>query len=311
MKAAQINEYGDPSVVQINEIDQPTLGEGQVLVKVVAASLNPFDTKLREGVMKAGIPLQFPATLGGDIAGIVTEASEGVKMFIVGDKVYGQANVVAGNSGAFAEFAATSSDQIAKIPKNIDFQQAAALPLVGVSAWQALTQHIKLQTGQKLFIHGGSGGIGSIALQIAKSIGAYVAVTATGDDMMLVTQLGVDQMIDYKQQDFAKELQNFDAVFDTVGGDDFNRALGCLKPGGIAVSMIAQASEATAKEHGVTAITQSTHVTTQALNELSQLVEAGVVTSRIGKVFSLSQIREAFQARESGVMGKVVIEIAS
>lgn len=310
MKAAQINEYGDASVVTINEVDQPTASKGQVLVEVYASSLNPFDTTVRAGYIKETISLQFPATLGGDIAGIVREVGEGVTSIAVGDRVYGQANVVAGNSGAFAEFAATSAGQVAKAPKGLDFRYAAALPLVGVSALQALTQHTRLQSGQKIFIHGGAGGIGTIAIQIARNIGAYIATTATGQDIDRVKQLGADEVIDYKSQDFTEVLNGYDAVFDTVGGDDFNKSLNILKQGGKAVSMIAQADAAKAEELGVTAHTQSTRVTTEALDKLRELVESGVVTPQVGEVFPLEQIREAFEAREAGAIhGKAVISI--
>ncbi len=307
MRAAQINMYGDASVIEINEVDTPVPGDGQVLVEVCASSINPFDAKLMSGMMKDSIPLKFPFTLGGDIAGTVVESGNG---FNVGDKVYGQAAGVAGNSGAFAEFTATSAGQIAKMPSNLDFKQAASLPLVGVSALQAITEHIKLQAGQKLFIHGGAGGIGTVAIQIAKDIGAYVATTATGDNIEVVKKLGADEVIDYKSQNFAEVLKDYDAVFDLVGGDDFNKALGILKKGGIGVSMAAQADENKIKDLGVTAITQFTKVTTDKLDKLRGLVESGVVKPQVDKVFTLDQIRAAFEAKESGtVTGKIVIEI--
>lgn len=310
MKAAQINNYGDASVIQINDIEKPQVSDGKVLVEVHASSLNPFDSSVRAGYMKDIIPLQLPVTLGGDIAGIVREVGHGVTDVAIGDKVYGQANVVAGNSGAFAEFAATSAQQLAKIPSGLDFVQAGALPLVGVSALQALKEHINLQNGQKIFIHGGAGGIGAIAIQIAKNIGAYIATTASSDDAEYVKQLGADQVIDYKTQDFSKILNGYDTVFDTVGGEDFDKSLSILKKGGIAVSMIATANEAKAGELGVTAVSQATRVTIDALNQLSNLVENGVVKPEIGKVFPLAEIKDAFEARESGsVRGKVVIEI--
>lgn len=310
MKAAQMNAYGDASVITINEVDKPAVGPGKVLVEVYAASLNPFDSKLRAGVFKDVIPLQLPATLGGDIAGVVAEVGEGVDALAEGDRVFGQASAVAGNGGAIAEYAATSASQIAKAPANLDFQQAAALPLVGVSALQALTQHIKLQGGQKLFVHGGAGGIGLVALQIAKRMGAYVATTATGEGMNLVKQFGADEVIDYKTEDFVTQLHNFDAVFDTVGGDDFNESLQVLRRGGIAVSMVTEAEETKAEQLGVTAIYQSTKVTTEKLDRLRDLVEQGAVTPYIGKVFPLDQTREAFEAREAGtVNGKVVISV--
>ena len=260
--------------------------------------------------MKNMIPLQFPVTLGGDIAGIVTKVNAGISNLSVGDKVYGQANVVAGNSGAFAEYAATSAKQIAKMPKNLNFNDAASLPLVGVSALQVLKQHINLKSRQKIFIHGGAGGIGSIAIQIAKHIGAYVASTATGEGIEYVKSLGSDEVIDYKTTDFSKSLKDFDAVFDTVGGNDFNKSLNILKKNGIAVSMIAQADKAKAAELGVTAITQSTKVSTEVLDELRHLVETKVVAPQVKKTYPLKQIKEAFKVRESGtVRGKIVIEI--
>lgn len=260
--------------------------------------------------MKEMIPLQFPVTLGGDIAGVVTEVSEGVTNVAVGDKVYGQANAVAGNSGAIAEYAATKAGEVAKIPEGTDFKEAASLALAGVSAVQAINHHIKLQAGQKLFINGGAGAIGANTIQIAKGLGAYIAVTATGESIEFVKQLGADEVIDYKTTDFTEVLSNFDAVFDTVGGEGFTKSLAILKQGGIAVSMAAQADEARVKELDVTAISQSTHVTTKALDELSELIKTGTLRALIDTVFPLDQIKEAFEAREAGnVQTKIVIEI--
>lgn len=312
MRAAQIEHYGDPSVVSIRDVPVPQPTEGQVLVQIHAASLNPFDTMVRAGYLKDSIPLELPATLGGDIAGVVSAIGSGVTDFTVGDKVYGQANVVAGNSGAFAEYAVTDANQVGRMPQNTDFLQAASLPLVGVSALQALVTHLNLQPEQKVVIHGGAGGIGAVAIQIAKHIGAYVATTATGDSMDHVSRLGADQVIDYKTSDFATILHDYDAVFDTVGGDDFTKSLATLKEGGLAVSMTAQADEAAARSHNITALTQSTHVTTTALDALRQLVEAGVVTPHVGKTYPLTQVAEAFTARESGaVRGKIVLMIGN
>ena len=311
MKAAQIATYGDSSVIKVVDINRPAVSEGTVLVEVHASSLNPFDTVVREGHVKAMMP-PLPVTLGGDIAGIVLEVGAGVTTISPGDNVYGQAAAIAGNSGAFAEYAVTKASQIATMPTNLDFKAAASLPLVGVSAWQALNEHINLQPGQKIFIHGGAGGIGTVAIQIAKSIGAYVITTATGDGLQLVEQLGADELIDYKQQDFTDALHDLDAVFDTVGGDDFSKSLAVLRQGGIAVSMIAQPDTDTATVLGVTALMQQTTVTTEKLAALRDLVEGGRVTPQIGRVFALDDIQAAFTSRETeSINGKVVIEIAS
>lgn len=309
MKAAQISSYGDASVVAVNDIEKPTPKEGQVLVEVHAASLNPFDSKLRFGYMKDFIPLHFPFTLGGDIAGVVTEITDGTSGFAVGDRVYGQAAGVAGNSGAFAEFTAVKTKSIAKSPKNLDFTEIAALPLVGSSAVQALMHHINLQQGQKLFIHGGAGGIGSVAIQIAKHIGAYVGVTATGEGVEVAKNLGADEVIDYKTNDFSEMLSGYDAVFDTVGGEDFVKAFAILKQSGVAVSMGGSHDEAKAVELGITAVNQSTKVTTETLNTLTELVENGIVTPNVNKVFPLDQTKEAFETLEAGGVGKVVLQI--
>lgn len=306
MKAAQIHDYGDASVLAVVDVDKPIIKVNQVLVEVHAASLNPFDTKLRAGSFKDSIPLHFPATLGGDIAGKVVAVGEGVDAFTVGDAVYGQAAVVAGNSGAIAEYAATSAGQVAKAPSNIDMNEAASLPLVGVSALQALTEHIALKPGRKILITGGAGGIGRIAIQIAKHLGAFVATTASGEGLDAVKDLGADEVFDYKSADYTQSLRNYDAAFDTVGGDELAKIVKILKDDGIAVSMAGQP----VAERSIQAIPQSTHVTTAVLNQLRDLVEAGVIKPSVGKVFSLDQVQAAFAARESGsVAGKIVIEI--
>lgn len=313
MKAAQIKEYGDVSVIEVVTIDTPTLGDGQVLVRVKASSLNPFDSAVRAGYLQQFIPLQLPVTIGGDIAGEVVEVADGVTNVAVGDTVYGQANVVAGNSGALAEFAATAAGQVAKVPSNVSIQEAASLPLVGVSAWQGLTQHINLQPGQRVLITGGSGGIGRMAIQIAKHIGAYVATTATGQGVETAKLLGADEVIDYKNQNAAELLSEYDALFDTVGGEGASNLLAVLKRGGVAVTMVTGSlGEDAVDIAGVTVISEQTQVTTAALNELSKLVEESIVKPGIGKVYPLDDIQAAFTARETGeVKGKIVIDIQS
>ena len=255
--------------------------------------------------MKEMIPLQFPVTLGGDIFGKVVELGADVNHIAVGDMVYGQANVVAGNSGALAEYAATVGTQVATAPKNLTPDEAASLPLVGVSALQALTEHIGLKAGQKILITGGSGGIGQIAIQIAKHLGAYVATSASGEGVELAKALGADEVFDYKTEDYAVKLHGYDAAFDTVGGDELNRTISVLKDGGTAVSMAGQPQQ----KEGIQSISQMTHVSTEKLDQLTKLVEAGVVRPNVGKVFTLEDIQQAFELREAGTMGKVVITI--
>ena len=307
MKAARISETGGTDVIEIADIETPVASDGRVLVEVYASSINPIEVKIREGQY----PVEhLPITLGGDIAGIVVVVGPGVEAVAVGDKVFGQASVLNGGSGAYAEFATAPVGHIAPMPADASFIEAASLPLVGVSALQALTVHIGVTAGQRLFIHGGAGGIGSMAIQIAKYLGAYVAVTATGDGVDFVKGLGADEVIDYKTQDFQALLNDYDAVFDTVGGDDFFKALHVLKRGGIGVSMAGHVDEMTMQNLGVTAISQFTQVTTEMLTQLARLVEEGVVTPQVDTVFPLADVQEAFDSRESGqAKGKVVLAV--
>jgi alcohol dehydrogenase len=311
MKAAQIRGYGGPDAVEINDVPKPVVRPGQVLVEVKAVSINPFDFKVRNGLMRDSIHLEFPYTLGGDIAGTVVEVGEGVDGFKPGDRIYGQAAEVAGNSGAFAEFAATKAGQMALAPNGLSWEETAALPLAGVSSWQALVEHLNLKRGQRLFVHGGSGGIGSLAVQIAKHLGVEVTASASAANAAYVKGLGADEVIDYKAQDVS-ELRDFDAAFDTVGGEEFNKLLRTVKRGGKVVSMAGYVlDKALAEELGVTAIAQGTKVTTEALDALREIVESGDVKPQVGKVFELNQVREAFEALEHGsVRGKVVLAVA-
>ncbi len=339
MKAAQIKKFGSPDVIELVDIEKPSPGKGQVLVKVYASSVNPFDVKLSQGMMPN---FKLPMILGGDIAGVVTEIGEAghnsapgssVENFSVGNKVYGSANVLSGASGAFAEFAAVPVGNLAKMPKNLDFKEAAAVVLTGVSAVQAITEYFNLQPGhppsheasarqRKILIHGGAGGIGTIAIQIAKSIGAHVATTTTGDGIEYVKKLGADEVIDYKTQDFSEILSDYDCVFDTVGGEVYKKSFKVLKKparnafgiadaggGGVIVSMLDK-DEKLAEEYGVTAIGQFTKVNTENLNKLTYFLEEKHVKAHIDKVYDFDKIREAFKEKEtSDVMGKIVIEI--
>lgn len=330
MKAVQIEKYGGPDVLEVRtDVATPTPSDGQVLVQVHAASINPFDIALREGRAHAYAPLTFPAILGGDFAGTVTKLDGIVTEFAVGDEVYGQALIINGGSGSFAEFAAAKIDNIAKKPQNIDFIQAASLPLVGCSAVQALEEHIQLHKGpssaqsssrlwpaskasagkQKILIHGGAGGIGSIAIQLAKALGAYVATTVSVDDVDFVRSLGADEVIDYKTQQFAELLHDFDAVFVTGGKDIVDVSFITLKRGGVIVSMLGKPNDALAEKYGVTAIGQNSRVTTDRLNRLTQYIESGKIKPRVDKIFSLNQVKEAFVYQgQSSHRGKVVLQ---
>ncbi|HSX36693.1 MAG TPA: NADP-dependent oxidoreductase [Patescibacteria group bacterium] len=309
MKAAQISGYGGPEVVKLtNDAPKPTPSEGQVLVEVHAASVNPFDNIVRSGMARGMKELEFPATLGGDFSGVISEVGSDAKGFKVGDEVYGQANALS-SRGSFAQYAPVSTTSMALKPKNIDFITAAALPLTGVSVYQALVEHLGLQSGQKILIHGGAGGIGSLAIQLAKHIGAYVATTVTGEDLDFVKSLGADEVIDYETQDFSTILKDYDAVYDTVGGETYAKSFLVLKPGGKFVSM-KQAPEGLTPPAGIEVTNQFTRVTTERLDKLTELVESGALKVYADKTFPLEQTDEAMAYLETGhTRGKVVIQV--
>ena len=309
MKAAQLVKYGGQDSIVINEVKKPELKSGQVLVSVNAFSVNPFDYAVREGTYKEFIQLALPAIIGGDLAGTVEVIGEGVTGLTVGQEVYGMAGATSGN-GSYAEYAPVSAKQLVSKPASIDFTTAAALPLAGLSAIQALIDHIGLKPDQKILIHGGAGGIGSLAIQIAKNIGAYVATTVSSEDIEYVKGLGADEVIDYKTQDFSTILKDYDAVFDNVGGETNKKSYKVLKKDGNLVSMVVDFDEQLVKEHGINYIHQSTVPTNENLTKITELVEAGKLKVNIDKTFTFEKAAEALEYLKSGhPRGKVVVKI--
>jgi NADPH:quinone reductase-like Zn-dependent oxidoreductase len=302
MKAAQLTGYGGrDSVVITDDTAKPAPGPGQVLIKVHAAGVNPFDVTVREGRARQMAELDLPATLGGDFAGEVADT---------GQAVYGQAGALSGH-GSFAEYAPVKTTQLSPMPKSLDFIQAAALPLAGTSAYQALVDHMDLQKGQKILIHGGAGGIGSLAVQLARHLGAHVATTVSGGDIGFAKDLGADEAIDYEKQDFTAIIKDYDAVFDTVGGETNRKSYQVLKPGGKLVAMIAQPDHELVDKYGIVYTAQFTRATTERLKALAELVDGGAIKPQIAKVFPFDQAAEALEYLRTGrPKGKVVIEVA-
>jgi NADPH:quinone reductase-like Zn-dependent oxidoreductase len=312
MRAVQFSSYGGPEVITLTrDAVPPRPAEGQILVEVRAASLNPVDTAIRSGGMRQMLPLELPATLGGDFAGVVTEVGAAVGGFAAGDEVYGQGTPLLGGSGTLAELVAAQAGMTAPKPKTLDFTAAAALPLVGASAVQAIIDHMNVQRGQRVLIHGAAGGVGSIAVQIAKHLGAYVIATAFTEDVGFVRRLGADEVIDATTQAFEHVVRDLDGVLDTAGGDTAAKSYGVLKRGGILVSMTAQPDETRMKETGVRAVGQFTQPTTERLRKLAEFVDAGIVKPYIDRVFSFDQAAAAFTHREvDKPRGKVIVAVA-
>jgi len=313
MKAVQINRYGGSEAVEIKkDAPKPAISQGKLLIEAYAAGVNPVDLAIREGHMKQMAPLNFPATLGGDFSGVVAEAGPGVSGFKKGDEVYGYASTLGGGSGSFAEYILVDAKKAAKKPKSMDILAAGALPLVGISAFDVLTSKIKLAKGQKILIQGGAGGIGSIAIQIAKHLGAHVAATAGPEAKEYVKNLGADESIDYKSQQFDALLKGYDAVFDTVGGETYARSFKVLKRGGIIVSMLAKPDEELMKKHGVRAESEysAPAINTENLSKLAELADKIKLKVNIDKTFPLDKAGEAIDYIHTGhPKGKVVLQI--
>jgi alcohol dehydrogenase len=313
MKAAKIKGYGSSDkVIEINKnVPAPNdPSTGKALVKIKAAGINPVDWKIREGYMQQMIPLQFPSPLGSDFSGVIEKVGQGVSEFRQGDEVYGQASMLSGGSGAFAEMALANADTIAHKPKSLSHPEAAGLPLVGVSAWLALVETISLQKSQKILIHGGAGGIGSVAIQLAKHLGAYVATTVSTNDKQFAKELGADEIIDYKTQTFEELIRDYDAAFDTVGGETYSRSFKVLKRGGIIVSMLEQPNQELMKQFGVKAIFQFTPVNRDRLTKLAQWVDQNNIRVNVEKTFPLEEAGKALDyQRDVHPRGKVVLAI--
>ncbi|MFN0296559.1 NADP-dependent oxidoreductase [Acinetobacter albensis] len=330
MKAAYIKRYGNINDVQLDEQSKPALTENAVLVKVHAASINPLDLRVLEGEFKTILPVQFPFILGNDFAGTVVEVGANVTQFKVGDKVYAKTDL----NGAFAEYTVVQQSSLALKPDNISMELAASLPLVSLTAWQALVEIANVQAGQKVLIHAGSGGVGSIAIQLAKHLGATVATTTSSKNIAWVKALGADIIIDYKTTDFEQELKDYDVVLDTQGGHILEKSFNVLKRGGRIVSIsgppdrnLAEAINANwllkciipllswsmrkkAKKSGMTYFFLFMQPNGQQLSEISKLVESGKINPIVDKTYELSEIKDAFQYVNTGrAKGKVVLKI--
>jgi alcohol dehydrogenase len=311
MKSIQIKQFGPINEIEVNTNTQkPLIQPGQLLVEVQAASVNPIDWKICEGIASKRFELPFPIILGVDFSGIVYAAGSEVSGYKSGDEVYGMSMILDHGTGSLAEFINVIPKRIAHKPANLSHVEAGSLPLAGVSAWQALVDFMHLKPSQKVLIHGGAGGIGSLAIQIAKYLGAYIATTVSAENMKYVQSLGANEVIDYKNQNFATLLKDYDAVFDNVGGDTYTNSFKVLKKGGVIVSMREAPNEKLMKQYGVKAIYEMTDINTERLMKLTELVEQNRLNIQIDKTFSLDQARQALVHLKTGhPRGKVVIRV--
>jgi alcohol dehydrogenase len=312
MKSIQIKEYGGSDVVDLNtDVSIPRVSTGKVLVEVKASGVNPVDWKIREGYFQQMVPLQFPATLGTDFSGVIKELEENVSTnFSIGDEVYGQASLLSGGSGSFAELALTNINSIAVKPKTLNHIDASSLPLVGASTWQGLVDNIGLSNNQKILIHGGAGGIGSIAIQLAKHLRSYVGTTVKTEDIEFVQKLGADEIVDYTTQNFDDMLHDYNAVLDTVGGETYKKSFKVLKNNGTIVSMLEQPDSNLMNQYGVKAIFQFTETTGERLTKLALWIDQNNIKVNVEKIFPLAETAKTLDyQRDVHPRGKVAITI--
>ncbi|MDT9688427.1 NADP-dependent oxidoreductase [Streptomyces sp. P9(2023)] len=333
MKAFLVEKYGGPAGVRAAEVPDPQVGAEDVLVEIRAASVNPLDIKLRDGAFKAFLPYRLPLVLGNDLAGKVVRVGPSVTRFAVGDEVYARPDK--DRIGTFAERLAVHQDDLAPKPDGLTMTEAASLPLVALTAWQALVERARVRPGQKVLIHAGAGGLGSIAVQLAKALGAHVATTASTANVDLVRELGADVVIDYSTQDFEEILDGYDVVLDSLGGDNLVRSLRVLKPGGQAVSVAGPPDPAFARELGanpvlrlaMTALSSKTRrrakrlgvtysflfmkASGDQLRELNPLIDAGKIRPVVERVFPFGETLQAMEYVERGraKAGKVVVSM--
>ena len=307
MKAAVIKEYG--AQVEILEVPRPQLLADSVLIEVHASSVNPVDGIVQAGYLKEMMPITFPFTMGFDVSGVVLEVGEQVSKFKIGDEVFSRPNGM--QAGTIAEFSVIKEEELALKPSNISHQEAASIPLVGLTAFQAMVTKANLQKGQKILIHAGSGGVGTLAIQIAKHLGAFVATTTSGSNTEMVKNLGADIVIDYKTQNFEDEIKDYDVVFDMMGGDIMNRSFKVLKKGGCLVSIKSfEDTKGLAKQYGLKFESFFMWPSGEMLRQLAQLISDGALKPVIDRTFSIDQLKEAYDYLNTGrAKGKIVIEV--
>ena len=332
MRALVFKHYGGLDQVAFADIPLPVPKPDEILVQVHAAGLNPVENKIRSGKMKAILRFQLPATLGSDLAGVVVEVGGSVTRFKPGDAVF--ASIFGLRTGALAEFAVVAEKAAALKPANLDFVQAASIPMVGLTAWQALKERAHLKPGHKVFIPAGSGGIGTFAIQLAKYLGAKVGTTTSTGNVDLVRSLGADEVIDYKKQEFEDVLRDYDAVLGTVPGESLEKSFQILRPKSIVISLVGPPDAAFgrskgmnflmvfvlgllsrkmnhhAKKRGTEYSFLFVHPDGSQLAEIGELLEVGSIRPVIDKVFPFDQAKEALAYLEKGrAKGKVVVQM--
>jgi NADPH:quinone reductase-like Zn-dependent oxidoreductase len=307
MKAVMAHEYGGPEVLKLEEVPLPEPKENEILVRVIASGVNPADPLILGGKFAKEFGTHLPLILGYDMAGVVVKAGARVTKLKVGDPVY--AYLLWG--GGWAEYCISNEGESAIKPKSLNFVEASAVPLAALTAWQALIDIGKIQSGQTVLIHGGSGGVGSFAIQIAKARGTRVIATASTANQDLLKQLGADVAIDYTKQKFEDVAHDVDLVLDPVGRDTLARSYGVVKKGGIVVTIVSRCDEAELKKHQIRGASLSSHPDANEQGEITKLIDAGKIKPIVSQVLPLTEAAKAdSQAETHHTRGKIVLKIA-
>jgi NADPH:quinone reductase-like Zn-dependent oxidoreductase len=310
MKAVRIHEYGNAEVLRYEDAPDPVCGDDEVVIRVIGTSVNPVDWKIREGHLQGMITYTMPFIPGWDVSGVVHAVGRSATSFTIGDEVYSRPDIT--RDGTYAEFVVVRDNEVAHKPKSISHVEAGTLPLAGITAWEAMVTVGGVTDGQRVLVHAASGGVGSLAVQIAKSRNAYVIGTASEGNRELVESLGVDEFIDYTTQDLQTATKDIDVVFDTIGGTTQDSSWSLLRPEGILISIVSQPSEERAKELGVRSSYLFIGPNVAALNGLAELVDSGKLRAVVGAEFALRDVQRAHALSESGrAKGKIALVVGS
>src|SRR5215471_12216828 len=309
MKAVVIHEYGGPEVLKYEEVSQPEPKQNELLIRVIAAGVNPVDGMIRSGMFDKEGHRAFPIILGGDISGVVETIGSKITKLKPGDPVF--AYVSLDDSGGYAQYALVTEREAAPKPKSLTYVEAAAVPIVALTAWQALIDTAKLKAGQTVLIHGGSGGVGSFAIQIAKAHGAKAIATASTANQELLKQLGADVAIDYTKQNFENIAKDVDVVLDSIGKDTLARSYGVVKKGGIIVSLVARPDPVELEKHGIRGEGLSVDPNSDELGEIGRLIDEKKINVIVSQTLPLSEARKAEEQVATGhTRGKIVLKVA-
>ena len=309
MKAIVIHEYGGPEVLKYEDVPRPEPKEDQILIRVIAAGVNPVDGMIRSGMFAKDGNRAFPIILGGDVAGVVEKVGSKITKFKAGDPVF--AYVSLDDSGGYAQYALVTEREAALKPKSLSYVEAAAVPIVALTAWQALIDTARLSEGQTVLIHGGSGGVGTFAIQIAKAGGAKVIATASSAKQDLLKELGADVAIDYTKQKFEEIARVVDVVLDSVGKDTLARSYGVVKKGGFIVTLVARIDQAELDNYGIRGASLSVEPNSHELAEIGKLIDEKKIKVVVSQTFPLSEARKAQEQAATGhTRGKIVLKVA-